>query len=151
MQITRTTEPSRRILAVRENVPMASMTQFFSRAFGTAARGLGVAGAHPSGPPVSVYFGSPSSTADVAAGFPFEGEIAAASGTTVVDLPGGDAVTATHSGPYETLGVAYAAIAKHIEESGLHPAGPMWEEYLVGPDAAPDPAAWRTRVVFPVV
>jgi len=65
-------------------------------------------------------------------------------------LPGGPAVTTVHSGPYDKLTDAYAAIEQWMEVEGLVPAGAPWECYLNDPSEYPDPKDWKTEVFWPV-
>ena len=59
-------------------------------------------------------------------------------------LPGGPVATVTHSGPYEKLAEAHAAIQQWIEAQGLLAAGPPWETYTTDPADYPDPQDWKT-------
>jgi len=54
--------------------------------------------------------------------------------------------TADPAGPPRT----YAEITRWIAEHGLTAATEMWDQYLSRPPGSPDPATWRTMVVFPV-
>ncbi len=65
-----------------------------------------------------MYFGTPSGTVDVAAGFPFAGQVTAPPETSIVEIPGGDAVESIHVGPYEDLATTYAAIAEYLNTLG---------------------------------
>ncbi len=75
-----------------------------------------------------------------------------ATGGEVIEdvLPAGSAATTIHAGPYETLHEAYAALETWIEQNGLRPAGPPWEDYITDPAEHPDPKDWRTEVCWPV-
>ena len=65
-------------------------------------------------------------------------------------LPGGPVASTVHAGPYEQLSDAYAAIQQWIESQGLTAAGAPWESYLTDPAEHPDPADWKTEVLWPV-
>ena len=47
-------------------------------------------------------------------------------------LPGGPAAVTIHSGPYDQLQAAYAALEEWIAANGFHAAGAPWEAYLNG-------------------
>ncbi|WP_242448250.1 GyrI-like domain-containing protein [Cellulomonas sp. WB94] len=138
------------ILGVREVVRMTAFQDFFGRAFGAAAADLGRQEAAPAGPPVALYRGPVTTTVDVTAGFPVGQPVTPGDGLVTATLPGGPTVEAVHTGSYDSLSTTYAEVNAWIAEQGLTPEGEMWEEYLVGPDAEPDPSRWQTRVVFPV-
>ena len=76
----------------------------------------------------------------------------AAGGPKIVadSLPGGPVATLTHSGPYEKLSEAHAAIQQWIEDQGLLAAGPPWETYTTDPADYPDPQDWKTDVFWPL-
>jgi AraC family transcriptional regulator len=65
-------------------------------------------------------------------------------------LPGGPVATVTHSGPYEKLSEAHAAIQQWIEAQGLLAAGAPWEIYTTDPADYPDPQDWKTDVFWPL-
>ena len=79
------------------------------------------------------------------------GKLPASQGEIIAEtLPGGPAVTTVHSGPYDKLTDAYAAIEHWMETEGLASAGAPWEEYLNDPSEHPDPKDWKTEVFWPV-
>lgn len=65
-------------------------------------------------------------------------------------LPPGLVATALHSGAYETIGVAYKAIAAWILEHGYVLAGAPREHYLVAKEQTQDPTQYRTELVWPI-
>ena len=136
---------------VHEQVPMDSMQEFFARAYDAVSHILAEQGVSPAGPPMSVYHGMPSETVDVEAGFPVAAPIQPGDGVVASSLPGGRAVESVHIGPYDTLSETYGEVQRRIEAEGLRPASDMWESYLSDPETKPDPAYWRTRVVWPVL
>ncbi|HMO11186.1 MAG TPA: GyrI-like domain-containing protein [Actinotalea sp.] len=84
-------------------------------------------------------------------GFPVDGPVTVAGGFAHrLVLPGGRAVQAVHVGPFDTLEQTYEALLAWLSEQGLTPSGQMWESYLSDPAVEPDPAAWRTLIVWPV-
>jgi AraC family transcriptional regulator len=65
-------------------------------------------------------------------------------------LPGGLVATAIHTGPYDKLIGAHAAIQLWIEEQGLVARGGPWELYVTDPADYPDPKDWKTEIFWPV-
>jgi AraC family transcriptional regulator len=65
-------------------------------------------------------------------------------------LPGGLVASTIHTGPYDQLVNAYAAIQEWIESQGFTPSGAPWESYLTDPAEHPDPKDWRTEVLWPI-
>ena len=75
----------------------------------------------------------------------------AGAGEVVEDvLPAGSVATTIHTGPYETLTEAYAALELWMEQNGRRPAAPPWEDYITDPAESPDPKDWKTEVCWPI-
>jgi effector-binding domain-containing protein len=143
-------ETERPTAGLREEVPMAGLTDFFGRAFTQVARVLQAQGQGPAGPAFALYRGRPGPTVDVEAGFPVAGPLDLHEPVVAGRLPAGRCVEAVHEGSYDALEQTYVALEHWMDERGLEPSDEMWEEYLSGPDSDPDPSTWRTRVVWPV-
>lgn len=136
--------------AVHAEVPMADLRDAFDRGFpavmGAAqAQGVGVAGA-----PFGFYPRMPGETVEVFVGFPVAGAIERDGDVVPFELPGGRAVVGVHVGPYEDLERTYGELKQWTEAEGLELAEGMWECYLSDPSAEPDPATWRTEIVWPL-
>lgn len=149
MEIERAELEPQPMVGMHEVVPMESLTEFFGRAFDAAAAGLAEHGLVPAGPPVAVYGGEPAESVDVTAGFPVDHLVPSIDGLVSRMLPGGPVVQAVHVGAYDDLPAAYGEVMQWMGARHLTPHDDMWEQYLVGPDASPDPSDWRTRIVLP--
>ena len=66
------------------------------------------------------------------------------------ELPGGLVATTIHSGTYDKLNEAHAAVQQWIEAQGLKPAGAPWEVYTTDPADFPDPKDWKTEIFWPM-
>ncbi len=95
--------PQQLTAGVREKVPMAELTDFFSRAFASTMAAMQEQGVQPAGPPFGKYYGTPTAVMDVEAGFPVTAEIRAAGDVIPGTLPAGKVVEAIHVGPYDTM------------------------------------------------
>jgi AraC family transcriptional regulator len=65
-------------------------------------------------------------------------------------LPGGLAAVTVHSGPYDQLQDAYAALEEWIAANGFRQRGAPWEAYLNDPGDYADPQDWKTEVCWPL-
>jgi AraC family transcriptional regulator len=65
-------------------------------------------------------------------------------------LPGGLTTVTIHSGPYDQLPDAYAALEEWIVANGFQRGGAPWEAYLNDPGDYPDPRDWKTEVYWPL-
>jgi AraC family transcriptional regulator len=68
----------------------------------------------------------------------------------VETLPACEAAVTIHTGPYDGLADAHAAVEQFLAEHGLHKAGAPREVYLTDPGEVPDPKQWKTQIVWPV-
>lgn len=137
-------------IAVRGDVAVDELPQFFERAFSTAAAAADASGVEIVGPPFGFYPSMPSETVVVEAGFPVSAAVEAVGDAHPFELPGGRAVVAVHVGPFETMKTTYAELMTWMAAQHLRPASGMWESYLSDPETEPDPATWRTRIVWPI-
>lgn len=67
-----------------------------------------------------------------------------------VTLPAVELAVTTHVGAHDDIDVTYGQLGAWVVENTLAVAGPVREVYVVGPRDAPDPAAWRTEIGWPV-
>jgi AraC family transcriptional regulator len=65
-------------------------------------------------------------------------------------LPAGPAAATIHSGPYDQLQDAYAAVEEWISANGFRQNGAPWEAYLNDPVDHPNPQDWKTEVYWPL-
>ena len=138
------------VAVVRETVPMNELTSFFDRAFHAVAEAVGAQGVALAGPPFGAYYGMPTDTVDLAAGFPVQREVVATGDVVASTLPGGRAAQVMHVGSYDSLGQTYDRLFGWMRQQGLTPDSMMWESYLTEPDAD-NPDATLTRITWPIV
>ncbi|NYE19235.1 GyrI-like domain-containing protein [Microbacterium immunditiarum] len=134
---------------LHERVPMASLTEFFSRAFHLTMAAAQKQGRQIIGPPLAIYFGTPTDVVDVAAGFPVDAAIEEDGTVTPQALPAGRAVEVLHQGAYDELGTTYERLTAWMRDSELTPGEVMWESYLNEPDPN-HPESARTLVTWPI-
>ena len=137
---------------LRETVPLSGLREFFDRAYGAVLGAVKQQHVQLSGPPFALYHGMPTDVVDVEAGFPLAAPLPGAGEGGVVAglLPAGQAYEALHIGPYEDLQKTYGALMARMAAEAVAPAREMWEYYLSDPGTEPDPARWKTLVVWPV-
>jgi effector-binding domain-containing protein len=139
------------VAVVRETVPISELSDFFGRGFHAVMDAAQTQRIALVGPPVGVYFGAPSETVDVAAGFPTAQPVADddGAGITSVSLPGGRAVQILHMGSYDSMEQTYARLMAWVGEQGLAPAELMWESYLTEPNPEA-PESMQTLITWPL-
>lgn len=136
--------------AVRAEVPMEELRSVFDRGFGEVMRVAQAQGVAIAGPPFGFYPRMPTDTVEVLVGFPVSAAIEPEGDVEPFELPGGQAVTGVHVGPYESLERSYRQLTEWAAAEGRSLAGQMWESYLTDPRADPDPSTWQTRITWPL-
>lgn len=137
-------------VGVRRVVRVTELAAFFDTVFTELIDRLRQAGVQPVGAPFARYRGMPTDVVDIEAGFPVTESFPASGDLVAGALPAARAIEAVHVGPYDQLRETYARIEAWAAEHHLEPIGDMWERYESGPASHPDPATWRTRILWPV-
>jgi AraC family transcriptional regulator len=148
--VTRRTLSAQPTLVIRRKIALAQVAQelasILPRVFAFAQQH----GVPFAGPPFTRYVELGLGTATIEAGFAV-GAPASGEGDIVgSELPGGDAAVAIHVGAYERLPDTHAIVTAWIDAQKLA-AGSPWEVYVTDPGEFPDPADWRTEIVYPLV
>ncbi len=102
------------------------------------------------GPPIVRYAKVGPGLLTIEGGFPLATASEGAGEIEAGELQGGPVATAVHVGPYDALPQTHAAIERWIAEHGHRAKGAPWEQYITDPGEEPDPAKWRTQVVWPL-
>ena len=140
------------IVSVRGHTPMSDMPGFFGRAYGEIYGLIGSLGVRPVGGPISIYhdpeFREDDIDVEVAVPVsePVEGTGRVVGGT----LAGGTVAFTLHVGPFDEVGNAYTALADWAQTHGHEMAGPPRECYLTDPATTPNPAEYRTEIIWPI-
>ncbi len=102
------------------------------------------------GPPVAEYVEWGPGMVTLRAGVPVKEGSEGEGELKVVVLPASEAAVTVHTGPYDGLGDAHAAIEQYLDAEGLTKSGAPREVYLTDPGEVPDPKDWKTQVLWPV-
>jgi AraC family transcriptional regulator len=138
------------VLIVRRRVKPSEIAKTLAESLGGVFQHAQRTGAALAGQPFTRYVDWGPGLITMEAGMPVaalmsgEGEVAADT------LPGGLVATTIHTGPYDKLTEAHAAIQVWIEAQGLVATGAPWETYVTDPADYPDPKDWKTEVFWPV-
>jgi effector-binding domain-containing protein len=112
---------------------------------------LGQKGIEATGAPWARYLTVGPEEAELEIGAPVAGEVAGGDGILFGVRPACEVAWTVHVGPYVQMEPAYEAVSSWIAANGRLIAGAGWEFYETDPEQEPDPAKWRTRIVYPVV
>lgn len=138
------------VLVVERRVKRSEIAATLADALGHVFQHGQRSGAAFAGQPFTRYLDCGPGMITMQAGMPI-----AAPGTTDGDvraemLPGGTVATTIHSGAYDKLTEAHAAVQVWIEEQGFKSAGDPWEVYVTDPADYPNPADWKTEIFWPI-
>ncbi len=137
------------VITIRVEAPAQAIGPTMAEAFGALFAYAESRGVHPIG-----VFGRYHSTSGenvvMDAGVPLPQPLPGEGRIEAGELPEGDAAVTLHVGPYDAIEPAYDAIRAWIEAHGRRASGVPWESYLTDPETVPDPAEWRTEVVWPI-
>lgn len=76
--------------------------------------------------------------------------VAAAGRVQPSQWPSATVAKTVYHGPYEGLGAAWEEFDAWIVEQGHIPGLVLYESYLAGPPANPDPSTWQTELIRPL-
>lgn len=150
--ITKTDRSPQPVLVMQRRVPQsgiaAAIGEALPRIFQFAqSHGIAIAGA-----PICRYLDMGPGLMTIEPGVPVmvSAPIPADAEIQLATLPGGTLAWTLHTGPYDRLGEAMAALGAWIEAQDLVSTGGPWESYITDPGAFPNPEDWKTEVFCPV-
>ncbi len=142
--------PAQPFAAIRASTTPAELSSTLGQILPEVWAHLERLGVQPAGPPVTRYLEHSAERVQIEAGFPVPTPVAADGRIIAGELGGGRVAVVMHVGPYDKLPEAYQALEAWLREQGHVAAGPPWEIYWTDPSAVPDPADWKTEVLWPI-
>ena len=106
-------------------------------------------GAEPAGMPFMRYFSMDGHSMRAAAGMPVSAPLAGSGDIEPHILPGGRALTATHLGDYEGVGMAWQQVWNRAKELGAEVRFGGWDVYANDPGSVPTEEL-ETRIYLPL-
>lgn len=135
---------------VRAMIKESEVSQTLATILPDVGKHLGKLGVSSSGPPFARYHSIMNGTIDIEAGATVREKIADGDRVKASELPGGKAAVTWHFGPYNELPKTHKLLEDWMKAQKLEPNGGFWEVYWTDPGIEPDPAKWRTQIVWPV-
>jgi effector-binding domain-containing protein len=144
LEIARTDTESAAVIHL--TIPRDEMRKAFQEAIHEILNALKAQGLAPDGGPFARHFRFDPGIFDFELGFPVSGRVQPRGRVKAGELPSVKVVRTLYAGPYDGLPRAWQVFTKKVKEGG-HAVGPEFRErYLKGPEAGPDPSAWRTEL-----
>lgn len=142
--------PGGNYLAVRKEIKISKLGEFFMNNFRALMDGVKAAKTELAGAPAGLYYtwDPEKDLTDVACAMPVKGDVKAPAGLSVIKVPAGKVAVIEHVGGYSGLGKAHDAMDAYFKQNNLQQSAPVIEEYVVGEPAETDSTKWVTRVVY---
>lgn len=102
------------------------------------------------GPPTARYVSFGPGLVTIEAGMPVGGPVEGTGDILVGTLIGGDVVSTTHKGPYDSLNQGHEVIQRWMMENNEESGGAPWEIYITDPGEVPNPDEWLTEIIHPL-
>lgn len=102
------------------------------------------------GPPFTRYHVLGAEKLEIEAGMPVRTAVVGEGNVLACELPGGRTAITWHVGGYNELQKSHKRLEEWMKAEGLEARGGPWEIYWTDPGLEPDPAKWRTQILWPV-
>lgn len=128
------------VVGVGIGLPVERITDLFAETFAALVPVLAERGIRHTGPAFSLHRRLPTDTVDVEVGHPVDrplpGPVTCDDGFTLEPstLPSGRIAVLSHLGGHEGLPEAWGRFLSAVARLGHHPAPPLWEVYVSGPE-----------------
>jgi effector-binding domain-containing protein len=139
--------PAQPTVEVRRVTAIEQVRDVFDAGYGDLWQYLGAQGAQPAGPPFAIYHNMDMRALDLTLGVPVAQPLPGDGNVQGGLFPAGRWAVTLHTGPYDGLRDAYAALEAWATAQGHAPSGIACEIYLNSPLDVP-PAEYQTQVMF---
>ncbi|MBF5042954.1 GyrI-like domain-containing protein [Aggregicoccus sp. 17bor-14] len=136
---------------IRFTIPRAQMPQIMGPAVQELMAAVKAQGAGPAGPLFAHHLRMSPDTFDFELGLPVTRPVTPVGRVQPGALPATRVARTVYRGPYEGLGGAWGEFRAWIAQQGHTATEGLWECYVSGPEASPDPSQWRTELNQPLV
>lgn len=136
---------------IRLTIPREEIRQVMGPGISEVMAAIAAQGITPAGPVFSHHPRMDPDLFDFEVGVPVTAPVAAMGRVRAGQLPAATVARTVYHGPYEGLGAAWGEFMEWIKAAGHTPGPDLWECYVAGPEASPDPATWRTELNKPLL
>lgn len=132
-------------------IPHSEMRSKVGPAIGELMAAVRAQGGVPAGALFMHHLGMHSDHVDVELGVPVSSPFVSSGRVQPGSLPATRVARAVHMGDYGGLPSAWSALLDWVAEQRLDKTADLWESYVQGPQANPDPSTWRTELNQPLL
>jgi effector-binding domain-containing protein len=148
-EITQST--ARHTAFIHLTVPREEIRNVMGPGIGEVMAALSAQGVTPTGPWFTHHLRMDPSIFDFEICMPVAAPVAAVGRVQAGQAPAETVARTIFHGNYEGLGAAWGEFDAWITANGHTPGADLWECYIAGPDANPDPSSWRTELSRPLI
>ena len=148
-QITRTADQL--TACIHLTVPRTEIQNVMGPGISEVMAAVAARGLTPAGPWFTHHLRRPTDTFDFEICVPVPALVSATGRVKPGLWPAMTVARAVYRGGYEGLAAAWGEFQAWIAAGGHTPTPDLWERYLAGPEASPDPTAWRTELNQPLL
>ena len=141
--------PEKNYLAIRQEVKMDNVQQFYGRTLPSLIGKVNAVGVEMDGKEGALFYkwNESNGMTDMAVCIPIK-EIASVPGATLVTLAPSRAVQVDYYGDYKGSADAHYAIDEYLNDYGLLTNVPIVEEYVTDTTVEKDPKKWLTKITY---
>jgi effector-binding domain-containing protein len=139
------------VAIIHIETPRSKMQEVMGPGIGEAMAAVTAQGIGPTGPWFTHHLKMTTDAFDFDICVPVSSPVSAVGRVKSWQRPACKVVRTIYHGPYEGLGDAWHEFSKWTQANGYKTAGDLYECYMVGPEASPDPANWLTELSRPVI
>lgn len=136
---------------IRLTIPREEMRNVMGPGIAELMAAVAAQDTTPAGPWFTHHLRLDPATFDFEIGVPVTAPVAPSGRVKAGHLPATTVARTVYHGPYEGLGSAWGELDAWIAANGYTGGTDLWECYVVGPEANPDPANWRTELNRPLI
>ncbi len=136
---------------IRLTIPRSQIQAVMGPGIGELVAAVKAQGIGPTGPVFAHYHTMTPDSFDFDIGVPVCAPVTPTGRVQAGSLPGGLVARTVYHGNYDGLHGAWGQFMEWIAAGGHAKAPDLWEVYVKGPDANPDPATWRTELNQPLL
>lgn len=143
--------PAQPCAVIPFTIPRAEMQAVMGPGLRELWAALAAQGLTPTGPWLTHHLRMVPDIWDFEIGLPVPTPVTAAGRVKPSMRPACTVARTVYQGSFAGLGAAWGELMAWITAQGHPPAEDLWECYLAGPEASPDPATWRTELTRPLL
>ena len=143
--------PAFRVARIHITTPASEIRSAMGPGLRELREVLAAQGITPTGPWFTHHLKVPDKTFDFEICLPVDVDVKPEGRVAMGEIRAARTARTTYRGDYGGLGEAWGRFMQWINSEGATPAPDLWEVYVSGPEAGPNPADWQTQLNRPLI